>query len=111
METWALCTRNVSVIAGIFIMEVVMQKINDILRKAMEIIVDRKFEEHKKKQTSIRPVVAYKSLGDNMYLIALDGYEYKVWNGLGVDLKPCQKAWLMIPHGRMEDMFICGIRK
>lgn len=88
-----------------------MQTVNDILIKTISIIVDRKLEENKKKQTSIRPVVAYKALGNNMYLIALDGYEYKVWNGLGVDLAPCQKVWLMIPHGRMEDMFICGIRK
>lgn len=77
----------------------------------IERLIDNKLAEFKKKQTAIRPVVAYKLIGDNKYLIALDGHEYKVWNGTGIELKECQRVWLMIPHGRMEDMYICGLRK
>lgn len=88
-----------------------MKDIKKELVELIETVVDRKFQEYKKKQTSVRPVVAYKPVGDNKYLINLDGYQYKVWNGIGVDLEECQRVWLMIPHGRMEDMFICGLRK
>ena len=88
-----------------------MDKLNDFLLKTIETVVDRKLLEHKKKQTAFRPVVAYKPVGDNKYLIALDGHEYKVWNGTGVELKECQRVWLAIPHGRMEDMFISALRK
>ena len=70
-----------------------MQTVNDILIKTIDLIVNRKLEEYKKKQTSVRPVVAYRHEGDNMYLIALDGHEYKVWNGTGVELEECQRVW------------------
>ena len=82
-----------------------------VLLKEVEKLIDRKLEERKNKQVSVRPVVAYKHMGDNLYLINLDGYQYKVWNGTGIELKECEKVWLMIPHGRLEDMFICGLRK
>ena len=77
----------------------------------IEKLIDGKIEERKKKQVSVRPSIAYKALGNKMYLCPIDGYEYKVWNVLGIDLKPCQKVWILIPHGRVEDKFICGLRK
>ncbi len=83
----------------------------DVLMHEIERLIDRKIEIQRKKRVTVRPVVAYKHVGDNKYLIALDGYEYKVWNGTGQDLKECQRVWLMIPHGRMEDMFIFALRK
>ena len=82
-----------------------------VLLKEVEKLIDRKLEERKNKQTSIRPSIAYKALGNNLYLCPLDGYEYKIWNGTGIELKACQKVWITIPHGRMEDMYICGLRK
>lgn len=86
------------------------EKALDILLKQVEKLIDRKIEEQRKKRVTVRPVIAYKHMGDNYYKIRLDGYEYKVWNGTGVELKECQNVWLMIPHGRMEDMFIFALR-
>lgn len=88
-----------------------MQPVNSMLIKAIETIIDRKLEERKKKETTIRPSIAYKALGNNLYLCPLDGHEYKVWNGTGIELNASQNIWITIPHGRMEDMYICGLRK
>lgn len=82
-----------------------------MLMDQVEKLIDRKLEQRKKKSVTVRPVIAYKHVGDNKYLISLDGHEYKVWNGTGVELKECQNVWLMIPHGRMNDMFIFALRE
>jgi len=87
-----------------------MEKVSNLLVKTLETIVDRKFEEYKKKETKVRPTSVLKANGNGTYQIVLDGHTYNVPCSLGIDLKPCQNVWLMIPHGRMEWMHIYGIR-
>ena len=88
-----------------------MKTINNILINTIETIIDRKFEENKKKQTQIRPTTVIKYNGDNTYSVILDGFEYKAWNGTGKDISLYQNVWVAIPHGRLEDMHIYSLRK
>ena len=88
-----------------------MKTINNILINAIETIVDRKFTEKQKKQTQIRPTTVIKNNDDNTYSVLLDGYEYKAWNGTGNDISLYQNVWVVIPHGRLEDMHIYSLRK
>lgn len=85
--------------------------IEEIIRKNIEKYVDKKFEEYKKKETKIRPTNVFKVNDNGTYQVILDGHIYNVPCALGMELKPCQNVWLMIPHGRMEWMHIYGIRK
>lgn len=85
--------------------------INEILQKAIETAVNRKFEEEKKKQTLIRPTTICKVNTDGTYQVILDGYNYNVQSSLDIKLKPYQNVWVIIPHGKMEWMHIYGIRK
>ena len=87
-----------------------MEKISDLLLKTIETVVERKFEEYKKKETKIRPTSVFKVNDNGTYQVILDGHIYNVPCSLGIELKPCQNVWLAIPHGRMEWMHIYGLR-
>ena len=85
-----------------------MDKINQKLLSAFERLIDEKINKNK---TQIRPTSVISVNSNGTYKIVLDGHTYNVPCSLGIDLKPCQNVWLMIPHGRMEWMHIYGIRK
>ena len=76
--------------------------------ECMSKLIDKKLETFQ--CTKVFPSTIYSVNADKTYTIIKDKNKYDVKNGLGVDLNIGQSVWVMIPNGKMKDMFVCGVR-
>lgn len=87
-----------------------MKKVDDILLKVMETLIDKKLSKIYYDKTF--PSVIYGKNDDGTYKIPYEGYLYNVPCALGIDLKVTQNVWVTMPCGEknFRNMYISGIR-
>ena len=87
-----------------------MKKINEILLKSTEKIIDEKLSSIYYDKTF--PSVIYGKNDDGTYKIVREGQFYNVPCVLGYELKVAQSVWVTMPCGtkNFKDMYISGLR-